>query len=73
MENGLKFLEVELVDELKQNARMGEILELEKESFLLACKQGVLRIKKLQESGKKVLDGRTYLNGKRLKSEDSLC
>ncbi|EKO9720958.1 methionyl-tRNA formyltransferase, partial [Campylobacter coli] len=32
-----------------------------------------LRIKKLQESGKKALDGRTYLNGKRLKSADSLC
>ncbi len=73
LENGLKFIELELVDELKQNAKMGEILELEKESFLLACKQGILRIKKLQESGKKALDGRTYLNGKRLKSADSLC
>lgn len=73
LENGMKFLELELVDESKQNAKMGKILELEKESFLLACKQGILRIKKLQESGKKALDGRTYLNGKRLKSEDSLC
>ncbi|MDN2922103.1 hypothetical protein, partial [Campylobacter coli] len=27
----------------------------------------------LQESGKKALDGRPYLNGKRLKSADSLC
>ncbi|MCW1548522.1 methionyl-tRNA formyltransferase, partial [Campylobacter jejuni] len=26
LENGLKFLELELVDELKQNAKMGEIL-----------------------------------------------
>lgn len=73
LENGMKFLELELVDESKQNAKMGKILKLEKESFLLACKQGILRIKKLQESGKKALDGRTYLNGKRLKSEDSLC
>lgn len=73
LENGMKFLELELVDESKQNAKMGKILELEKESFLLACKQGILRIKKLQESGKKALDGRTYLNGKRLKGEDSLC
>lgn len=40
LENGLKFLELELVDELKQNAKMGEILELEKESFcLLANKE----------------------------------
>ncbi|MFQ6342989.1 methionyl-tRNA formyltransferase [Campylobacter sp. VTCC 70190] len=73
LENGLKFLELELVDETKQNAKIGEILALEKESFLLACKQGILRVKKLQESGKKALDGRTYLNGKRLKNADSLC
>ncbi|MBZ7931367.1 methionyl-tRNA formyltransferase [Campylobacter sp. RM12910] len=72
LNNGLKFLELELVDENKQFNQEGEILELEKESFLLSCKQGILRIKKLQESGKKVLDGRTYLNGKRLKVGDCL-
>lgn len=72
LENGLKFLELELVDELKNNIKEGEILGIEKESFLLACKQGILRIKKIQESGKKALDGRTYLNGKRLKIANSL-
>lgn len=72
LENGLKFIELELVDETKKNSKIGEILELEKESFLLACKKGILRIKKLQESGKKALDGKTYLNGKRLKIGDSL-
>ncbi|MGH2327643.1 methionyl-tRNA formyltransferase [Campylobacter taeniopygiae] len=70
--NSLKFLELELVDENKIFKQEGEILELDKESFLLSCKQGILRIKKLQESGKKVLDGRTYLNGKRLKVGDYL-
>ena len=73
LQNGLKFLDLELIDELKNNAKEGEILKVEKKSFLLACKQGILRVKKLQESGKKALDGRTYLNGKRLKSADSLC
>lgn len=73
LQSGLKFLELELVDEFKQNDKMGEILKLEKDSFLLSCKQGILRVKKLQESGKKILDGRTYLNGKRLKNEDCLC
>ena len=66
MENGLKFLELELVDGDEKNAAAGEILALEREGFLLACKRGILRVKKLQESGKKALDGRTYLNGKRL-------
>lgn len=72
LNNGLKFLELELVDELKQYSKEAQILELEKESFLLTCKQGILRIKKIQENGKKILDGRTYLNGKRLKCGDYL-
>lgn len=71
LQNGLKLVEIELVskDEKHQGA---QILSLEKDAFLLACKSGVLRIKKLQEAGKKVLDARTYLNGKRLKSGDCL-
>ncbi|MDX2331270.1 methionyl-tRNA formyltransferase [Campylobacter hepaticus] len=73
LENGLKFLELDLVDEFEKNLQMGQILTLEKESFLLSCKQGIIRVKKIQESGKKALDGRTYLNGKRLKSADYLC
>ncbi|MCR2066644.1 methionyl-tRNA formyltransferase [Campylobacter helveticus] len=72
LENGLKFLDIELYDE-KENDKKGVILSLEKESFLLSCKKGTLRIKILQESGKKPLDGRTFLNGKRLKSADCLC
>ncbi|EDP6910219.1 methionyl-tRNA formyltransferase [Campylobacter upsaliensis] len=71
LENGLKFLDIELYDE-KENEKEGLILALEKESFLLTCKKGTLRIKVLQESGKKPLDGRTFLNGKRLKSADYL-
>ncbi|MBK1972517.1 methionyl-tRNA formyltransferase [Campylobacter sp. TTU-622] len=67
LDKGLKFLELELIDESTQHTKEGQILELEKESFLLTCKQGILRIKKIQENGKKILDGRTYLNGKRLK------
>ncbi|MBF7048292.1 methionyl-tRNA formyltransferase, partial [Campylobacter volucris] len=45
---------------------------IENNGFLLACKKGVLKIKILQESGKKALDGKTYLNGKRLKIGDNL-
>lgn len=65
LENGLKFIDIEFVDE-KEHEKMGEILSLEKEAFLLACKKGTLRVRALQESGKKVLNSRVYLNGKRL-------
>ncbi|MCV3444705.1 methionyl-tRNA formyltransferase [Campylobacter lari] len=70
-ENGMKFLDIELIDSEKTQ-KSGVILQLEKESFLLSCKKGILRIKTLQESGKKALDAKTYLNGKRLKLGDSL-
>ncbi|WP_223810216.1 MULTISPECIES: methionyl-tRNA formyltransferase [unclassified Campylobacter] len=72
LENGLKFIDIEFIDE-KEHEKMGKILALEKDSFLLACKKGTLRIKKIQESGKKILDARVFLNGKRLKNEDNLC
>ncbi|HFU2365294.1 TPA: methionyl-tRNA formyltransferase, partial [Campylobacter lari] len=70
-ENGMKFLDIELIDSEKTQ-KSGVILQVEKESFLLSCKKGILRIKTLQESGKKALDAKTYLNGKRLKLGDSL-
>jgi len=72
LENALKFIDLDWVDD-DEHLRAGEILALEKQSFLLACKKGTLRIKRIQESGKKILDARTFLNGKRLKNGDFLC
>lgn len=70
--NGLKFIELELVDN-EAHSEAGKIIKLEKESFLLTCAIGTLRIKALQESGKKILSAKTYLNGKRLVCGDNLC
>ena len=70
--NGLKFVELEFVDNAAHE-RAGEIVSVEKENFLLACKMGTLRIKALQESGKKALNAKVYLNGKRLGRGDNLC
>ncbi|MBF7068989.1 methionyl-tRNA formyltransferase [Campylobacter volucris] len=71
LQNGLKFLDIELFDK-DSLQESGKILNIENDGFLLACKKGVLKIKILQESGKKALDGKTYLNGKRLKIGDNL-
>ena len=71
LENKLKFLDIELLDKDKIQ-ESGKILQIEKDGFLLSCERGILKIKSLQESGKKALDARTYLNGKRLKVGDSL-
>ncbi|TDJ81968.1 methionyl-tRNA formyltransferase [Campylobacter volucris] len=71
LQNGLKFLDIELFDK-DSLQESGKILSIENDGFLLSCKKGVLKIKILQESGKKALDGKTYLNGKRLKIGDNL-
>ncbi|TXE84429.1 methionyl-tRNA formyltransferase [Campylobacter peloridis] len=71
LENGLKFLDIELFDKDKIQ-ESGKILKIENDGFLLTCNKGILKIKILQESGKKALDGKTYLNGKRLKFGDNL-
>ena len=69
--NGLKLIDIEVFDRIRCE-EIGRIIALEKQGFLLGCKQGILRIKKVQESGKKILDARIFLNGKRLKSGDFL-
>lgn len=71
LSSGLKFIDIELVDNAAHE-RDGEILSVEKEGFLLACKVGTLKIKALQESGKNKVSAKDYINGKRLKSGDSL-
>ena len=70
--NGLKFIDIEFVENAP-NSQAGRILAVENSHFLLACERGVLKIKALQEAGKKVVSAKDYINGKRLKVGDSLC
>ncbi|MBN7288239.1 MULTISPECIES: methionyl-tRNA formyltransferase [Campylobacter] len=63
LESGLKFLELNLAD---GNGAAGEILRIEKDGFVMACGMGALKILALQEAGKKALDAKAYINGKRL-------
>ncbi|TQR61392.1 methionyl-tRNA formyltransferase [Campylobacter troglodytis] len=57
----------------KVNSKAGKILAVKNSYFLLACEKGVLKVKALQEVGKKIVNARAYINGKRLKVGDSLC
>ena len=50
----------------------GEILVASKDSFLLGCKKGCLRINQVQAPSKKQVDGASYLNGKKLRRADIL-
>ena len=44
----------------------GEIIVVTRKSFVIACGEGALRIRRLQPEGKKEMDAASYLNGNRL-------
>ncbi|WRG10812.1 methionyl-tRNA formyltransferase [Helicobacter pylori] len=66
LENNLKLLEVELVENEKSH-KEGEILEIDERGVLVGCLKGSVRIARLQAVGKKPLKAKDYLNGRRLK------
>ncbi len=66
LENSLKLLEVELVENEKSH-KEGEILAIDEKGVLVGCLKGSVRIARLQAVGKKPLKAKDYLNGKRLK------
>lgn len=71
LENGTKLLEIELINkDLKRN--LGEIVNLDKTSFVLQFKNGIIRVLKIQEKSKKPLFANDFINGKRLKIGDIL-
>lgn len=46
----------------------GEIVEVAKKYFVIACGEGALRVRNLQPEGKKAMDTSAYLNGNPLKT-----
>ncbi len=66
----LKKIELESTDDTHQEA--GKIITIDKESIVVTCKQGTLRIYKVQPRSKKEMDVLSYINGKRLSVEDTL-
>lgn len=54
------------VVEIDHNAKKGEILSIEKDSFIVACSNNALKILELQIEGKKRMDTKSFLAGYRL-------
>jgi len=50
----------------------GEILEIQKDSIIVGCKKGTIKIYKIQPHSKKEMNILNYLNGQRLKVGDNL-
>ncbi len=70
-EYGLKLKDI-VLQSTQGHYKPGEILVASKDSFLLGCKNGCLRINQVQAPSKKQVDGASYLNGKKLRRADIL-
>jgi len=71
LESGLKLKDVKLVEENSSNEE-GTILELNKDSVVIACKKGSIEVKTLQAPSKKAINAVDFLKGKRVSVGDIL-
>lgn len=71
LENGTKLLDIEFIDD-NESSDFGKIVNLDRESFDLQFKNGVIKVFKIQEKAKKPLLAGDFINGKRLKIGDIL-
>jgi len=70
-QSGMKINEMELESE-SGNFKAGEILEFDKNSAVIGCKTGKIRVFKVQPKSKKQMKIFDFINGKRLKIGDIL-
>jgi methionyl-tRNA formyltransferase len=71
LESGLKLKNISLENTTSLN-KAGKILAIDKDSIVVGCKIGSIRIYKVQPVSKKEMDSFSYINGKRLNIEDNL-
>ncbi|MCW8896161.1 methionyl-tRNA formyltransferase [Sulfurimonas sp.] len=71
LNSGLKITQMELVDKKSKN-KIGEILHVDKNSIVVGCEEGSVRILRVQPQSKKEMDIISYINGKRLNIADTL-
>ena len=72
LSNGLKLKKIELQNPDEEYPQEGRIIIIDKDSIVVTCKQGALRIYRVQPQSKKEMDVISYINGKRLSLEDTL-
>ena len=72
LESGLKLKKMAL-ESTEGSHKAGEILTIDKDSIVVGCNEGSLRIYRLQPPSKKEMDATAYVNGKRLSVADTLA
>jgi len=70
LESGIKLKYIELIED-SSSGEAGEIIEIEKESIVVTCTRGKIRIFNVQPSSKKEMSVISYINGKRLVVSDT--
>ncbi len=71
LNSGLKLTEIRLENETGKN-EAGKILHVDKDSIVVGCKEGSIRVFRVQPQSKKEMDIVSYINGKRLSVADTL-
>lgn len=71
LKSGLKLKKIELVEDISQN-ESGKILDIEKESIVIGCKRGSIKVLSVQPESKNEMNIISYINGKRLNIADTL-
>ena len=71
LESGLKLKKISL-EECDSKNEPGKILSIDKESIVVGCSSGSIRIFRVQPNSKKEMDVLSYINGQRLGVEDYL-
>ncbi|MDE6025150.1 MAG: methionyl-tRNA formyltransferase [Lachnospiraceae bacterium] len=66
MGKNVKLFEAQIAEQNVSDCKPGEIIEVTKKSFKIACGKDALIIKRLQPEGKKEMDAASYLNGNKL-------
>ncbi|MEA2072898.1 MAG: methionyl-tRNA formyltransferase [Campylobacterota bacterium] len=70
LNSGLKLKKISLEDS-KENSEIGKIISIDKDSIVVSCKQGAIRIFSVQPMSKKEMDVLSYINGKRMSLADT--
>ena len=72
LSTGLKLKKIALQEREKEFDEAGKIIAIDKDSIVVTCKRGAIRIFRVQPNSKKEMDITSYINGKRVMLEDTL-
>ena len=72
LSTGLKLKKIALQEREKEFDEAGKIIAIDKDSIVVTCKRGAIRIFRVQPNSKKEMDITSYINGKRVVLEDTL-